>query len=267
MYTDLERLPDDALVSTQRAAASAREASRASGIFPTAPPPGEIDAERRQLERLSQVGRACAMVAHEIANPLAAIKATIQSIERDAAAAGLADPVSAVYDEIDRLDRIVRQLLGFVRHRAPHKVETDLRAVVESARRAAGARLRGITFSASYGVIPPVRCDPDEIEQVLLNVFLNAAEAMPRGGELAVRAAVEGDLLVIRIEDEGSGVPQELRESVFESFFTTKPTGTGLGLTVCRRIVTDHGGSISIEGRGSGRGASVRVTLPSAGGE
>src|SRR6185295_13710488 len=102
--------------------------------------------ERRQLERLSQVGRACAMVAHEIGNPLAAIKATIQSIERDAEGAGLGDPISAVYGEIDRLDRLLRQLLGFVRHPVPRKVKTDLRAVVESARRAAGARLRGVSF-------------------------------------------------------------------------------------------------------------------------
>ena len=260
MFTDLDRPPPAASAPTS-AGAPAREAPRASAVF------REIDAERRQIERLSQVGRACAMVAHEIANPLAAIKATIQSIERDAAAAGLADPIAAVHDEIERLDRIVRQLLGFVRTPAPRKVKTDIRAVVESARRAAGARLRGITFTASCALVPPVHCDPDQIEQVLLNAFLNAAEAMPEGGDLSVRADVEGDLLVIQVEDEGPGVPFELRDRVFESFFTTKATGTGLGLTVCRRIVDDHGGSISLENGSSGRGTSVRVTLPLARGE
>src|SRR6185369_11563876 len=93
--------------------------------------------ERSQLERLSQVGKACAMVAHEIGNPLAAIKATIQSIEREAAAAGLQDPISAVYWEIDRLDKILAQLLGFVRHRAPRKVRTDIQVIINRAKSAA----------------------------------------------------------------------------------------------------------------------------------
>jgi signal transduction histidine kinase len=262
MFTDKGRLPE--AFSAQRADPPCREAPRVSAVFPIAPAPDEIEAERRQIERLSQVGRACAMVAHEIANPLAAIKATIQSIERDAAAAGLSDPISAVHDEIDRLDRLVQQLLGFVRHPAPRMVEADIWAVIESARRAAGARLRGITLAASCTLVPPIRCDPDQIEQVLLNVFLNAAEAMPQGGEISVHVGVDDDLLVIRVDDEGPGVPPELRDKVFESFFTTKPTGTGLGLTVCRRIVGDHGGSISMEGGGPGQGTSVRVTLPLA---
>src|SRR5689334_18946170 len=98
-------------------------------------------AERRQLERLSQVGKACAMVAHEIGNPLAAIKATIQSIEREAAAAGLQDPISAVYREIDRLDKILAQLLGFVRHRTPRKVKSDIIAVITKAKGQADAKL------------------------------------------------------------------------------------------------------------------------------
>jgi two-component system sensor histidine kinase HydH len=203
-------------------------------------------------------------VAHEIANPLTAIKATIQSIEHEAAAAGLSDPISAVHVEIDRLDRIVRELLGFVRSAPPRLVETDVRTVIERARRAAGARLHGVDFATAFARVEPVLCDPDQMEQVFLNVFLNAAEAMPHGGELGVRAGVEGDWLAIEIEDQGPGVPPELRERVFESFFTTKATGTGLGLSVCRRIVGDHGGSIAMEGGGHGRGASVRLTLPVA---
>src|SRR5690348_734190 len=196
MFTDLEELPEAAAARTE--AASARDAPRVSAIFPTAPAPSEIEAQRRQMERLSQVGRACAMVAHELANPLAAIKATIQSIEREAAAAGLADPITAVHDEIDRLDRIVRELLGYVRPPVLREVEADIWSIVDDARRAAGARLRGVTFVASGGPIPLVRCDPDQIEQVLLNVFLNAAEAMPQGGGISVRAWVEGEQLVIQ---------------------------------------------------------------------
>src|SRR5262249_37807867 len=106
-------------------------------------------AERRQLERLSQVGKACAMVAHEIGNPLAAIKATIQSIEREAAQAGLQDPISAVYREIDRLDKILAQLLGFVRHRTPRKVKTDIVVFFSLASACALALLTNTTFKTT----------------------------------------------------------------------------------------------------------------------
>src|SRR6185437_10560222 len=178
MLTDLDT-PIEA-TSPRSLAASVCEGGPVSAVFPTAPRPVELDAEKQQVERLCQVGRACAMVAHEIANPLTAIKATIQSIEREAAAVGLADPISAVHEEIDRLDRLVRELLGFVRRSAPRMVETDVLEVIDSARRAAGARLCGVAFVVSCAPLPPLRCDPDQIEQVLLNVFLNAAEAMPQ---------------------------------------------------------------------------------------
>jgi len=220
-------------------------------------------AERRQLERLSQVGKACAMVAHEIGNPLAAIKATIQSIEREAAQAGLQDPISAVYREIDRLDKILAQLLGFVRHRTPRKVKTDIAVVVNKAKAQADAKLKNITFKATYVATQPIWVDPDQIQQVMLNLFLNAADAMPEGGTLGVNVDIVGDRLVIRVEDEGVGIPPELREKVFESFYTTKPTGTGLGLSVCYRIVSDHGGSIDVEGREI-KGTAIVVSLPTS---
>jgi signal transduction histidine kinase len=223
-----------------------------------------IRAERQKLERLSQVGRACAMVAHEIGNPLAAIKATLQSIEREAAAAGLGETIVPVFREIDRLDKILAELLGFVRHRAPRRARVEFAAIVARAREAAGDRLGEIVLHAPAEPLPDVLCDADQIEQVLLNLFLNAADAMPAGGNLWVRAAPEGARLAIRVEDEGSGVPKELREKVFESFFTTKPAGVGLGLPVCYRIVCDHQGSMSIEDREGGHGASVRLSLPLA---
>jgi signal transduction histidine kinase len=218
--------------------------------------------ERRQLERLSQVGKACAMVAHEIGNPLAAIKATIQSIEREAAAAGLQDPIAAVYREIDRLDAILSQLLGFVRHRAPRKVKTQLEPIVAKAKHTASARIKHCKFVTSFTALRPFFADPDQIHQVLLNLFINAGDAMTRGGTLSVSANTSNGKMVIRVEDDGPGIAQELREKVFESFYTTKATGTGLGLSVCYRIVSDHGGAISVEERSTGKGSCFLVTLP-----
>jgi signal transduction histidine kinase len=109
--------------------------------------------------------------------------------------------------------------------------------------------------------MPAIYADPDQIQQVLLNLFLNAADAMPDGGTLEVKAELQVDRMVLRVDDEGVGIPPELREKVFESFYTTKPTGTGLGLSVCYRIVSDHGGSIDVEGR-EGKGTSILINLP-----
>jgi signal transduction histidine kinase len=221
----------------------------------------QFRANQRQLERLSQVGKACAMVAHEIGNPLAAIKATIQSIEREAAAAGLKDPISAVYWEIDRLDKILNQLLGFVRHRPPHRQKTDLLTIVQKAQSAVGARLNGYDVRVSYGALEPIYVDADQISQVLINLLVNSADAMPNGGRISISAGIEDDRIVMRVEDEGPGIAPELREQVFESFYTTKPTGTGLGLSICYRIVSDHGGTVSVEDRKE-KGTSILVVLP-----
>jgi len=203
------------------------------------------------------------MVAHEIGNPLAAIKATIQSIEHEAAAAGLGDSLHAVNREIDRLNNMLGQLLGFVRHRPPRRSKADITTIVSRARSAAEGRLNNIHFSTRYGLLRPIWVDQDQLQQVLLNLFINAADAMPDGGELKLSAGIEDERMVLRVEDTGSGIPAEIVDKVFDSFFTTKPTGTGLGLSICYRIVTDHGGSIAISGQsGNAPGTCVTITLP-----
>lgn len=224
-------------------------------------------AERQVMERLSQVGRACAMVAHEIGNPLAAIKATVQSIEREVIAAGLGDPMAAVSREIDRLDAILGQILGFVRHRAPRKVRHSLVPIVASAKLAAAPRLGERTIFEQIHGLPDLLCDPDQIQQVLVNLLLNAADATSPHGAIWVKARTAGDQLSIRVEDNGSGIPFENRAKVFESFFTTKQSGVGLGLSVSYRIIVDHGGSMSIEDRESAAGTCIQLYLPIAGDE
>jgi len=222
-----------------------------------------FQAERRQLERLSEVGKACAMVAHEIGNPLAAIKATIQSIEHEAEKAGLGDSLQAVNREIDRLNSMLGQLLGFVRHRAPRRTKAELPNIVARARSAAEGRLNNIHFSTRFGLLRSLWVDQDQMQQVLLNLFINSADAMPDGGDLKITAGIEDDRMILRVEDTGPGIPSEIVDKVFDSFFTTKPTGTGLGLSICYRIVTDHGGSITIgERSGNASGTCVTITLP-----
>lgn len=222
----------------------------------------QFRAEKRQLERLSEVGRACAMVAHEIGNPLAAIKATIQSIEREAATAGLQDPISAVYSEIDRLDKTLNQLLGFVRHRPPRKTKSSFSAIVAKASATAEPRMKHVALQKCFSALPLIHVDPDQIAQVLTNLLINAADAMPDGGTVTVSADADEKKIYIRVEDESSGIPKELHDQIFEAFYTTKPAGTGLGLPVCYRIVSDHGGSITLEDRPPGKGTCFWITLP-----
>jgi signal transduction histidine kinase len=127
----------------------------------------------------------------------------------------------------------------------------------------AEGRLERIRFIARYGTLRPVWLDQDQLQQVLLNLFINAADAMPDGGDLWVYAGIEEEELVLRVEDSGIGIPPEFVDKVFDSFFTTKPTGTGLGLSICYRIVSDHGGSITIGGRsGNVSGTCVTITMP-----
>jgi signal transduction histidine kinase len=150
-----------------------------------------------------------------------------------------------------------------VRRRTPRKVKTDIVGVIEKARGQAGAALHNIEFKRNYLGTQPIWVDPDQIQQVMLNLFLNAADATPEGGALIVTVDVVADRMVIRVEDEGVGIPPELREKVFESFYTTKPTGTGLGLSVCYLIINDHGGTIEVEGR-TGKGTAFVITLPTS---
>jgi len=138
-----------------------------------------------------------------------------------------------------------------------------VQTIVNRARSAAEGRFERIRFKATYGSLRPVWVDHDQLQQVLLNLFINAVDAMPDGGELWVYAGIEDEQIVLRVEDTGIGIPPEFVDKVFDSFFTTKPTGTGLGLSICYRIVNDHGGSITIGPRnGNVPGTCVTITLP-----
>jgi two-component system NtrC family sensor kinase len=112
--------------------------------------------------------------------------------------------------------------------------------------------------------VPPVQLDSDQIKQVLLNLMINAGHAMPKGGKLEISARTENGNLVLAVKDTGAGIPQSDLDKIFDTFFTTKASGTGLGLSVCYRLVSDHGGNISVDSV-PGEGTSVRIELPVSG--
>jgi two-component system NtrC family sensor kinase len=233
-----------------------------------------------QAEKLASVGRLAAGVAHEVGNPLSAIGNYVEVLRRRGADAGV---LEAIAREADRIDVIVRSLLDYARPRTAGRETLDIGAEVDGAIALLEAQgvLRGVVVDRSGDpALPVVRGDRAALEQVFVNLLLNAVDAAGPGGRIAVRTTplpaaeasvdgrrrgIEGDGVVVAIADSGPGVAEALRERVFDPFYTTKDPGrgTGLGLAIVQRVVHDHGGRVTV-GQGELGGALLTVTLPAA---
>ncbi len=220
-------------------------------------------------ERLAALGLLSASVTHEVANPLAAIKTSLQALlEGPLGEARVRRFAERAVAEVDRLTVFLRRFSTFARPRPPERVQVDLveavrdaAALVEHSLRARHLRLELALEHAT------VLADGDQIRQVLLNLLLNAVEASPDGGRLtlAVRSTtLDGTpAAAFEVADEGSGMDEDTRRRIFDPFFSTKPAGAGLGLSVVHQIVTDHSGRVEVDSA-VGRGARFRVILPGA---
>ncbi|MFB3923512.1 MAG: ATP-binding protein [Terriglobia bacterium] len=231
----------------------------------------QIQAEARRSERLAALGQLSAGLAHEIRNPLGVIKGSSEMLNKrlqgsDQVAGELAGYISS---EVNRLNMIVTRFLDFAR---PSNLQFKTEAVtpvVDRALKNAHDRWpeARVEVQRDYArEVPPVPLDADMCEQVFTNLFLNAYEAMEKdGGTLKVtiaRANHDGRQGVeIEIHDSGPGIPAELREQIFNPFFTTKKSGVGLGLSIVSKIIDDHRGWIRLSSD-TGKGASFRVFLP-----
>ncbi len=239
--------------------------------------------ERRRLqqvlfetEKLAATGRLAASIAHEINNPLEAVQNSLYllggAVKSDAAEYKY---LEIARTETKRMSRILRQMLGFYRP-GTDLAPIDVNAIVDDAETLVAKRLRQSKVTLVRDLdpdLPKIRASADQIKQVLLNLFLNAAEAMPDGGKLTVTthhaAANERDMLFdsIRIEvrDTGLGIDEETQARIFEAFFSTKTQkGTGLGLWVSHGIVQGHGGTMKVRSR-LGDGTTFVIVLPVAG--
>jgi signal transduction histidine kinase len=219
-----------------------------------------------RAERLAVVGKLAAGLAHEIGNPLAVLGGFLELLADPALSdADRKGAVARMGRELDRISRTVRQLLDF--SRAPQlDVAGDVGEALKHTAALMAARLRdGIALHLPPLDAPaPVAFGTDALVQVLLNLWLNAADAMGGKGCIAVRLSPRPrGGVILEVEDSGPGIDEAVAARIFEPFFTTKPAGvgTGLGLAVCERIVTAAGGDISVH-RGAGGGACFRLSLP-----
>lgn len=217
-----------------------------------------------QADRLTSLGELSAAVVHEVRNPLASIKGAVEIMEdglpEDSSRREFAEIAKR---EVDRLDRLVKEFLSFARPAKPAVAPADVNEVVRSVlllveQRAAGQRVSVEAHLAAD--LPPVAVDSEQIKQVLLNLAINALQAMKDGGRLVFRTIRgEREGVVIEVEDEGGGVDPAIASRIFDPFFTTKEQGVGLGLSVAYRIVAQHGGTLAVSN--GARGAVFRLAL------
>ena len=225
-----------------------------------------IESELELSRRMAAIGRLTSGVGHEVKNPINAIVVHLELLKTKMGDTGASATrhLEVIDSEIHRLDRVVQTLVDFSRPVEVKLVEYDLRHVVADVVTLAGAEMstRQVLLSSRLPAHPVVaKVDVDLLKQAVLNVVQNGAQAMPDGGRLEVTLFDEGKSAVIQIEDQGAGISEELRERIFDLYFTTKKGGSGIGLAMTYRILQLHHGSIDVQSE-LGRGSVFQLRIP-----
>ena len=228
-----------------------------------------IGDEIEMSRRLSASGRLTRGVAHEVKNPINAIVLHLQLLQNKLAheEPDTRRHVDIIDSEIRRLDRVVQTLVDFTRPRDLHIEEIDLRQLLEDVAQLAApdAEQHGVNIERH---LPdqnlPVKVDVDLMKQAILNVVINGVQAMPQGGRLTISARRDNNVVVAEVQDQGSGIPKDMREKIFELYFTTKKEGSGIGLAQTYQILQWHYGSVDFESA-EGAGTTFRFHIPMAG--
>jgi signal transduction histidine kinase len=223
-----------------------------------------------ESERLNALRLLAAGVAHEIGNPLNSLHIHLQLMQRsvqklhDGEKAELEQSIDVARSEVNRLDSIVTQFLKAIRPSRPQLRPENVNTIVEEAVRFFAPELQDREIAVEQELrsdLPLLQLDRDQMKQAFYNVIKNSVEAMHRHGTLRIRTDLADTHVIVRFVDTGGGMSAENLSHVFEPYFTTKPSGSGLGLLIVRRIVREHGGELSIESS-QGRGLTLTIRLP-----
>ncbi|MBD3857283.1 MAG: hypothetical protein IFK92_12315 [Acidobacteria bacterium] len=226
----------------------------------------EVANRLRRAEHMASLGQLAAGLAHEIKNPLAGIRGVIELLRDESEDEEQSNLFEQIVKELDRVNRTIHSLLSFARPSLPQRVPTDVSGLIEDSVRLVRPNLQKQNISLEVEVAPNVdkfELDPTHIRHVLVNLVTNAADAIESGGEISIRAITspdEGDLF-LSVTDNGPGIEARFHEKIFEPFYTTKFTGTGLGLAVVNSLVSRSDGVVELLSE-PGRGTTVFVLLP-----
>jgi len=229
-----------------------------------------LESQERLLrsERFAAVGEAAAYVSHEIKNPLMVIGGLANQVERRLSEDPSAqEKLRIIQNEVKRLESFLGELRDFLRPVLPSKQETDLNRVIRDVKALMGDAIeeRGIRLETRLDPnLPPIEADPNQLEQVLLNLVKNALEATEEKGTILVSSGVKDAQVWFSVQDTGRGMAEDVQEKIFHPFYTTKDKGTGLGLAVINKIVSDHHGTITVDSV-AGSGSTFTVRLPRKG--
>jgi two-component system NtrC family sensor kinase len=222
-----------------------------------------------QAERLAAMGRLTSQIAHELNNPLYGIMNTLELLKAEIPETSKRRRLLDMsLSEIVRLSIMLKNMLTFSRPEEEARKEININGFLDGILMLMEKQLResDIKLVATFDdAVPPIMVSPGQMRQVFLNIIKNGMEAMPHGGMLSVATKMENNLLSVSIRDTGSGMSDDVREKIFDAFFTTKEQvrGVGLGLSVCYGIIQNHGGAIDVESA-PGKGSTFTVCLPLA---
>lgn len=233
----------------------------------------ELERGLRQSEKLATVGQLASELAHEIGTPLNIILGRTELIKKRLEDRGAAEKnLDIIGNQIEKITKTIQQLLGFVRKEKPEQQPLNINALLKATLDLLDYQMekQNLRVVTDFGEnLPAVPADPDQLQQVFLNLILNALQAMPEGGTLCLRTSIKDivktgssdgqrQYLEVCVEDTGVGMGKEVMQNIFRPFFTTKKTGTGLGLMVAEGIVEDHEGWIDVESQ-AGQGSTFKA--------
>ena len=218
-----------------------------------------------RADRLAVVGEVAAGIAHELRTPLTSIRGFVQYLQGSTDPAEWQEYGDIIIREVDGLNRIVSELLDLVRPHPLRPTRCEFNQLVDETLLLARDSAGRIAFVVELSdALPQVEVDRGQIKQVLLNIIVNAIQSIADQGRIhIVSEQLESGEVSVCVSDNGCGIPTAVRERLYDPFFSTKPSGTGLGMTIARRIVEDHHGRIEIDSV-EGQGSSVTLILPSA---